>query len=283
MNMKSFVPALLALLLLLVLPVFGMAEEGLDSAASDGLPATPTDLTCPHEHTEKVNYFYDSPSYYAVDENTHRVSGYARVETRCLDCGEVLDVQDNVIAEEIRPHSFKNNVCALCGFRLHVKETAVPVETAPAMNAETTVYASRGGSGYQTLTLTNAELRELEGSGVVTLLVRGSRNGKAAVALNVHRMHAQTQTSGMDLRLDLAEREDGSLFAGLCLAQDGKEQVMMDRSGVTLRFYQSKTPALTVTLSPAETDYLVETESAWNDKGYWTVPYQTEGTYFPKQ
>ena len=36
-------------------------------------------------------------------------------------------------------------------------------------------------------------------------------------------------------------------------------------------------------LSPSATDDLVEAETAWNDKGYWTVPYQAEGTYFPKQ
>lgn len=283
MNKKSIVPVLLALLLLLALPAFGMAEEGLGSAAADGLPATPTDLACAHEHTETTNYFYDSPSYYAMDAETHRVSGYARVETRCLDCGEILNVQDNAYTEEVRPHTFKNNVCALCGFRFRVKETEAPVETTPAASPETTVYASGSGTGYQTMTLTNAELRELESTGVVTLLVRGSQKGKAAVALNVHRMHAQTQTSGMDLRLDMAEREDGSFFAGLSLERDGKEQAMMDRSGVTLRFYQAKTPALKVSLSPSATDDLVEAETAWNDKGYWTVPYQAEGTYFPKQ
>ena len=57
---------------------------------------------------------------------------------------------------------------------------------------------------------------------------------------------------------------------------------MADKTGVTLRFYQPQNPPLKVSLSPADTDTLVETDSAWSDKGYWTVPYQAEGTYFPK-
>ena len=131
------------------------------------------------------------------------------------------------------------------------------------------------------VTLTDADLQTLEESGVAVLVVRDGKSSGAAVALNVRRMRAQTGNAGMDLRLDLLEREDGSFFTGLWLTRDGKEQRMPDKSGVTLRFYQPQTPPLKVSLSPSDTDTLVETDSAWNDKGYWTVPYQAEGTYFP--
>ena len=284
MKMKSFVPVLLALLLLLALPLFAAAEEeGLGSAESDWLVATPTDLAeCPHEHTETTIYFYDSPSYFAVDENVHRVAGTAVIETDCADCGEVLDIQDDTYAEETRPHTFKNNVCALCGFRRRAKETEAP-KVIPQADAESTVYAARGDSGLYSLVLTSADLQEMEGSGVAVLLVRDKQNSDAAVALNVQRMHAQTRMAGMDLHLDLVEREDGSFFTDLCLEHDGKEQVIPDKAAVTLRFYRAKTPALKVSLSPAETDSLTETETAWNESGYWTVPYQDDGTYFPKQ
>ena len=36
-----------------------------------------------------------------------------------------------------------------------------------------------------------------------------------------------------------------------------------------------------VSMAPTDTDQLVETQSEWNDKGYyWAVPYVAEGTYF---
>lgn len=282
MKMKRFAPVLLALLLLMILPAVAAAEEGISSAAGDVRPATPTDLPCPHEHRETTNYYYDSPSYMAVDEQIHKVAGSAVVETRCLDCGEILAIEEDVYAEEIRPHTFKNNVCALCGYRRRAeKATEAPATEAPAAGTETTIYAESGDAGVPGVTLTDADLQTLEDSGVATLVVRDGKSSGAAVALNVRRMRAQTWNAGMDLRLDLLEREDGSFFTGLWLTRDGKEQRMPDKAGVTLRFYQPQTPPLKVSLSPSDTDTLVETDSAWNDKGYWTVPYQAEGTYFP--
>lgn len=304
MKIKTIVPVLLALLLLLALPAFAAAEEGMGPAAADVSPATPTDLdppadfvppadlvppedpapSCPHEHTASTIYFYDSPSYFAVDEQIHRVAGTAYVETYCVDCGAILSKEDDVYAEEIRPHSFKNNTCALCGFRrLEEKPADAPKTAGPVKNQESTVFAIPAGTGVFSVTLTSAELKEYEDTGVATLLVRDQQPGNAAVALNVRDMQDQTEALGMDLRLDLLERDDGSFYAGLWLSRGGRDQQVSDKAGVDLRFYQAKDPALKVSLAPSDSDTLVEAEPVWSDKGYWTLPYQEEGTYFLRQ
>ena len=33
-------------------------------------------------------------------------------------------------------------------------------------------------------------------------------------------------------------------------------------------------------VAPADRDALIEAESVWNERGYWSVPYLEEGTYF---
>ena len=35
-----------------------------------------------------------------------------------------------------------------------------------------------------------------------------------------------------------------------------------------------------VSFAPAYSDTLVETKGIWNERGYWSVPYTAEGTYF---
>jgi len=280
MKMKCFVPVLLALLLLLAFPT--LAEEDYPEDWDLG-PATPTDLACAHEHTEAVYYFYDSPSYTPMDENIHKVSGTAYVEVRCLDCGEILITEEETYAEEIRPHTFKNNACPLCGFRLRVKETEPPAAGSSASGSgQALLHGESSASGLESFTLSNADLAEMESGGVVTALARPAR-GRAAVALDVKRMQAQTRTSGMNLCLDLLEQEDGSFFVGLWLEKDGKKLSLPDKAGVTLRFYEEKTPPLQVTLSPSGSDELREADAVWNDGGFWSVTYQAEGTYFLKQ
>ena len=103
---KSFVSAMAALLLLVLLPFPGTAE-------ADKAPATPTDLACLHEHVKTTIYFFDSPAYTLISAASHRVSGQATIETACLDCGEVLSSEWTSSAEEIRPHRMKKGVCAL--------------------------------------------------------------------------------------------------------------------------------------------------------------------------
>ena len=122
MTRKRFVSAILMLLLFI----------SAAAAAEAPTPATPTDLACLHEHTKTTVYFFDSPSYTPVNADSHRVYGPATVETVCLDCGEVLSSETVDSAEEIRSHSFKKGVCALCGYRLKKKTQEESRPTPPA-------------------------------------------------------------------------------------------------------------------------------------------------------
>ena len=248
------------------------------AAGAEESPATPTDLGCAHEHTKITIYFYDAPAYTAVDGETHRVSGPALVETDCLDCGEVLSIEEVANAEEIRPHTFKKDTCVLCGF--HAKKKQPERERVDAQG-ERTIYARKddNADGLLTLTLSPADLTELENEQVQVVIVR-PENGDAAIALPVQEVLTQTEKTGTDLYLQMAEREDGSFFAGLYLVS-GSDWTEPEDDGITLRFYQKTKVNVRVSMAPADTDQLVETQSEWNDKGYyWAVPYVAEGTYF---
>ena len=248
--------------------------SGLAGAES---PATPTDLGCMHEHRKITVYFYDSPSYTPVNGETHKVYGPAVVETDCEDCGAVLSIEETANAEEIHPHSLKNGVCALCGFHVRTRQPDRPTGDTPG---ERTVYASRdgGSNGMLTLTLSPAELTEMESDQVQVVIVRGE-SGETAIALPVQEVLTQTEKTGTDLYLQMAEQEDGSLFAGLYLVS-GSAWTEPDDDGITLRFYQQTKTNVRVSVSPADTDQLMDAKSEWNDKGYWSVPYVAEGTYF---
>ena len=259
-----------ALVLLLLAALCG-------AALAEQTPATPTDLSCAHEHTKITIYFYDSPAYTSVSEESHRVSGPAVVETECLDCGAVLSAEEAADAEEIRPHTFKKGTCVLCGF--HMKNT-VP-EPEPADDpGERTIYASRDedGDGLLSLTLSPEELTRMESEQVETVVVR-EEGGDTAVALPVAEVLTQAEQNSATFYLQMAEREDKSLFVGLYLVSEAGRAEPEDE-GITLRFYQQTKEDVRVSLAPADADELVETEGEWNDKGYWSVPYVAEGTYF---
>ena len=247
------------------------------AAGAEEYPATPTDLGCVHEHTQITIYFYDSPAYTAVNGESHRVSGPAVVETDCLDCGEVLSIEETANAEELRPHTFKKDTCVLCGFRMKKKQ---PDKERTDAQGERTMYARKeeSGDGLLTLTLSPADLTELESEQVQVVIVRGE-NGDTAIALPVQEVLTQTEQTGSDLYLQMAEREDGSFFAGLFLVS-GSDRTEPEEKGITLRFYQKTKVNVRVSMAPADTDQLVETQGEWNDKGYWAVPYVAEGTYF---
>ena len=123
----------------LLLALLALAGPG----AAERMPATPTDLpeaaaepetpaapgeeeepatavpepVCAHENVNQVIYFFDSPGYTSLSAATHKVAGPAVVVQVCKDCGAELSEEtvDNI--EEIRPHSMKKGVCALCGYR----------------------------------------------------------------------------------------------------------------------------------------------------------------------
>lgn len=256
-----------------------LALAGLGTA--ERMPATPTDLTakepempCSHENVTSVIYFFDSPSYTSLSAATHKVAGPAVVAQVCMDCGAELSAEtvDNI--EEIRPHSMKKGVCALCGYR---QKTAAVQDKRDAPG-ERTLVAQPDGNGLLFLTLTEQDLAALENAKVKTLLVRGE-HGKAEVAVDVKEIRQETQQEAASFSIEMAEQEDGSLFAGLSLSNAPGRKDEIDIEGVTLRFYEGKTPALKIALDPTDGDKLTETDGVWNENGYWIVPYVREGYY----
>ena len=251
-----------ALLLAVLLAVSGLC-------AAEEMPATPTDLTetdtetesetdpipvCAHENVSKVIYFFDSSSYTSLSLASHRVSGPGVVAVVCRDCGATLSEETVDNAEEVRPHSMKKGVCALCGYRAPT-EAKQDKKDAPG---ERTLVAQPDGNGFLFLTLTEQDLAALENAKVRTLLVRGE-HGKAVVAVDV--------------------KEDGSLFAGLSLSNAPGRKDELDIEGVTLRFYGDKDDELKIALDPTDGDKLTEAEGQWDDSGFWFVPYISEGNY----
>ena len=256
-----------AVLLLLMLSGLAMAEE------TD--PATPTDLTCLHENTKITIYFSDSPAYSAASATTHRVYGPAVMVTVCQDCGEEI-AREEGNAEEYRPHTMKRGTCALCGYREQTQETTTKSDDIPG---ERTLYASQeADEDVLSLTLTYDDLSALNSAKVSTVLVR-SRNGSAAIALNVADMMIQTRETGAALYMMLSEQEDSSFFAGLYLVTDPGTRAVPEGEGISLRFYQKNKADVRVSLVPADSDEIVQTETSWNEHGYWTVQYLEEGTY----
>ena len=260
-------------------PEGGEAAEGAEEAegteeAGQATPATPTDLGCLHEHVVTTVYFFDSPAYESVSAVSHRVTGPAVVETVCRDCGEVLSDETVNNAEEIRPHSFKKGVCALCGYQQAARSSSVS-QDAPG---ERTMMAQPDGSGLLFLTLTEQDLSALEKARVSTLLIRGE-TGKAVIAMDVPYFAEEVEGEQASLSVEMAEQEDGSLFAAMVMnTAPGKAQELESPKGVTLRFYQQPEPALRVIFSGKGQD-IFEPEVTWDSAGYWFVPYQREGSY----
>ena len=271
-----------ALLLAALLAVSGLC-------AAEEMPATPTDLAetvtepesgtepvpvCAHENVSQVIYFFDSPSYTSLSAASHRVSGPGVVAVVCRDCGATLSEETVDNAEEIRPHSMKKGVCALCGYRAPT-EAKQEKRDAPG---ERTLAAQPDGNGLLFLTLTEQDLAALENAKVRTILVRGE-HGKAVVAVDVKEIRQETGREAASFSIEMAEREDGSLFAGLSLSNAPGRKDELDIEGVTLRFYEDKAPALKIALDPTDGDPLTEADGVWNEAGYWTVPYVSEGYY----
>ncbi len=262
-----------------------MLAAGISAAAGaeEAVPSTPTDLACPHEHTKTTIYFFDSPAYTPVDEESHRVSGPATVETVCLDCGETLSSETVKNAEEIRSHSMKNGSCALCGYTPE-SHTAPAVRSSAKSSGkaeERTIYARKDTrvENLQTLTLSKEELSAMKTSGASTLLIRGN-NGSAAIALRVEDILVQTEADNADLYLELAERDDDTFFAGLYLITASGERKELTGDGVTLRVYQENRAGLRASVAAPDSDTLMETRIEWDGDGYWSIQYLEEGTYF---
>ena len=273
MTRKSLVIAILLLLL------FGLFSG--TAGAEEPALATPTDLDCTHEQTKTTIYFYDSPVYIPLGPDNHRVAGSATVEVTCAECGEVLSSEEVSSAEETRSHRMKNGVCVLCGYKDKENQSVKPKESPAKTPGERILIAAEdaGSQGPMNLTLTGEDLYALSGEGVSVVLVKG-KTGDSAVALSVAEVLKQTELLGANLYLELMEWEDGSLFAGLFLVEDSGNRIQPESKGITLRFYRQSKADVRISLAPVGTDSLIETEGVWNEKGYWSVPYLREGTYF---
>lgn len=267
-------PAIAVLLLLFSL--FSAA-----AGAEEPALATPTDLECTHEQTKTIIYFFDSPVYIPLGPDSHRVSGPATVEVTCVACGEVLSSEDVSNAEEIRSHRMKNGACALCGYKDRGDRSGKATETPASVPGERIMIAteSTDTEGLMNLTLTNEDLFAFSGESVSVLLIK-AETGDAAISLNVTEILKQTEPLDADLYLELAEREDGSLFTGIFLVDEAGNRSQPDSEGIALRFYRQSKADVRISLAPAREDSLIEIEGEWNENGYWSVPYLQEGTYF---
>jgi len=240
--------------------------------------ATPTDLACAHENTKETVFFFDSPAYTSVSSTTHKVYGPATVQVVCLDCGEVLSTETVDYKEELRPHSMKRGQCALCGYS---DKTWTKQDKPKDAAGERTLYAqeNKNTKGLLSLTLSREDLIALNNSNIAVALVRGN-SGSVAIALDVKNVLTQSRESEADLYLELAEREDGSFFAGVILVSGSGEETDPNSEGINLRFYREAYSDLQVSLAPVSSGAIVETKGVWNEHGYWSVQYQEEGTYF---
>lgn len=272
---RSGIRAVLTAVLLLGLLMPCAAEEAAGTEAEELLlPATPTDLDCAHENTVMTVYFFDSPAYEPVSPVSHRVSGPAVIETTCADCGAILSDETVNEAEEIRPHSFKKGVCALCGYQ----QTAKLSSAQPDAPGERTMMAQPDGSGLFFLTLTEQDLAALDKAGVETLLIRGEK-GEAVIAMDVSYFCSEVEGEQASLSVEMAEQEDGSIFAALNMnTAPGKTHRLETPEGITLRFYRQEEPELRVIFT-GQNQQILETETTWQTAGYWSVPYVDEGSY----
>ena len=270
-RMKKTLAFALLMLLLSALCYAAEAEEQQDVA-------TPTDLACAHVNTKETVFFFDSPAYTSVSTTSHKVYGPATVQVVCLDCGEVLSTETVDYKEELRPHSMKRGQCALCGY---CDKTWTRQEQPKDAAGERTLYAQedKNTKGLLSLTLSREDLVALNNSNVTVALVRGN-SGTVAIALDVKNVLTQSRQAEADLYLELAERDDGSFFAGVILVSETGEEINPDGEGINLRFYREAYSDVRVSLAPVSNGTLVETKGVWNEHGYWSVQYQEEGTYF---
>ena len=261
-----------ALLMLMFCALYCIAE------AEEMNVATQTDLSCLHENTKEIIFFFDSPAYTSVSATSHKVYGPATVQVVCLDCGEILSEETVDYAEELRPHSMKKGQCALCGYR---EKNQMSQEERKDDPGERTLFAQEDSEieGLLFLTLSREDLAALNNSNVTTALIRGN-SGNVAIALEVKKVLTQTWEAEADLYLELAEREDGSFFAAVNLVSRSGEEIDPDGEGINLRFYREAYADVRVSLAPVSNGTIVETKGVWDEHGYWSVQYQEEGTYF---
>ena len=277
--MKRILPLLLALSLLLSAAL----------SAAEEVPATPTDLDCPHEHIREVFYF-DSPGYLPLDNETHMVYGSAVVETMCEDCGKVLSSEYRADAEETRRHTFKKGACVLCG----AKEPENPVSpedttSSKDLPGEATVVPmpEKEGDPRNVVVLTEEDLTAWEEMEITTLVIR-PENGSAAIALPVTPIREEMEDRNVPLRAEMETGEDGVLRASLTFEDPDTDEAPQSE-GISLRFYLDYAPEKLVAFQPEDpAAEKTEFPAAWIETqqlslSYWSLPWQGNGLYTPVQ
>ncbi len=284
--MKRILAALTAALLLFA----GAAAEG-----AKPVPASPTDL-CAHNHTETVRYF-EAPSYNALDDKVHSVSGRAVVEVVCLDCGALLSSTEED-AEEIRPHTFRKGRCVLCGREKNAgsedpdgraepenpaeaENPAVPEiraeQPAPAEDRVIILPPETAGSGRYVFTISGQQLDGAAGN-----LVLRPRDCDAALVLQAESLLEEVDPAG-GIRAEIESSGSGSIRASVRLYDASGEESVPGTRKISLRIYSAGGGVpLTVSWTGPEGGTGRE-EAGWvhsgGGEGYWNVPWLGNGNY----
>ena len=122
----------------------------------------------------------------------------------------------------------------------------------------------------------------------VCALYSGGVEGQAlAVAVVLYNTLAFSTQCVVGLLLDVPARKRRLVpfcgmwqVAGMFLVEDSGDRSQPGSDGITLRFYRQSKADVRISLAPVGEDDLIETDGVWNEKGYWSVPYLQEGTYF---
>ena len=281
--MRRVWAALLGLLLAAGMLAGAVAED----ADPSELPlSTQTDL-CPHEHVREVFYF-DHPTYRAINRYVHDVVGSAVVNVVCDDCGEVLSSETRDHAEEQREHTYnKKGVCRLCGY---VRQEASPTEVPAVQEQVLQPLADESGKRWE-IAVTGDMVSALRADKMEVLVIRPEGSPLAlAVVLSAE---VEKALANGPLNAALEALEDDSWGAELLV--DGKENVLPENS-CSLRLYEEekeKAEELKVFFVPEEAVAAGNIEEAeteapapvWNrpagsgTEGYWNVDWLGDGTY----
>ena len=271
--------------LCLMLPAAALGE----GTETPETPSTPTDLECGHENTKEIIYFFDSPMYTALGNGSHhRVEGPAVVETVCESCGEVIASETVEHAEEIRPHTMRNNVCLLCGYKRKADDaapTAAPAQIPEDVPGEKTFFVEPEKGLEEEgihLSLTLEDFRALKRENINTVVIR-RQDGRAGVALPLAEILEEAEGEGADVQVQIQDWQEGPMTLGVALIA-GADTWEPETDKILLRLYLPEASGLTVIRTGgdgevSEADARWEAPAAQGAEGYWTLPYLGAGEY----
>ena len=242
---------------------------GEESLPGEEEPAA--EAVCTHEHTETV-YYFDTPEYRPLNDESHLVAGQAVAEVTCLDCGALLSQDWVDDAEEIRPHVFRNGLCVLCG-REAAADEAAPEQT------ESVIHLTAGEEPEQySCTLTGDDLADAGD----TLVLR-AEGREAAIAVQTQRLREEIDRAGGKFTARMWKPGERDVSTVLCLYDAYGEEVVPVAQGFTLRIYtENRGEPLTVSytnLSGATSSEEARWVNNSGDEGYWSVTWLGDGVY----